>query len=84
MVEFRLPLEENTQAAWKFVYETFNQITCLTSVNSPIGLLEEVQYNPKGHQLPNRAPYETIPYVISHVARPSKQHPHIKTQICFL
>ncbi|RPA93710.1 hypothetical protein L873DRAFT_1815418 [Choiromyces venosus 120613-1] len=79
LVELKLPLEDGTQPSWKFVYETFDQITCLSRVTSPSGLLEEVNHKREGHRLPNRAPYKTIPYVISHIIRPDSQQPPVKT-----
>ncbi|MCJ1346264.1 hypothetical protein MMC31_004479 [Peltigera leucophlebia] len=83
LVEFRLPLDGDTQPAWKFAYETFGHVTCLSTVRSPTGLLEEVRYKRKGHRLPNRAPYETLPYVISHSVRPGSQQSPIETQYAY-
>ncbi|KAJ7192348.1 hypothetical protein GGX14DRAFT_380251 [Mycena pura] len=83
----KLPLEdgETVQSSWTFTYETFDNegITCLSTVTSPIGLLEEVQYKEQGHQLPSGAPYAYIPYVISHTARPGNQQPAIETTYSF-
>ncbi|KAE8353323.1 hypothetical protein BDV28DRAFT_148202 [Aspergillus coremiiformis] len=77
LVELQLPLED--REAWKFVYQTVNQLSCLTSVTSPAGLLEEVTYKQIGHRLPKGAPYQSIPYVISYTVRPGNQQPPIKT-----
>ena len=86
LVEVKLPLEdgEEQRAAWNFTYETFNQsITCLSTVTNPIGLHEEVQYKLDGHQLPEGAPYKTIPYAISYTLRPGSQQPPIETSYSF-
>ncbi|KAK0716312.1 hypothetical protein B0H67DRAFT_610844 [Lasiosphaeris hirsuta] len=86
LVEVRLPLEEREErrAAWIFTYETFDQsIACLSTVASPVGLLEEVQYKQDGHRLPGGAPYESIPYAISYTMRPGSQQPPIETRYSF-
>ncbi|KAL9477371.1 hypothetical protein ACSS6W_007212 [Trichoderma asperelloides] len=64
---------------WEFSYDTYDAVTCITGVTSPTGLIEEVNYKRDGHSLPNRAPYRTIPHVISHVVRPGRQQPAITT-----
>ncbi|MCJ1239215.1 hypothetical protein MMC14_007209 [Varicellaria rhodocarpa] len=81
LVKLQLPLEE--KPSWNFAYETFDQTTCLTSVTSPSGLMEQVQYKAKGHRLPKGAPYETIPYVISHTVRPGCSQPPIRTKYSY-
>ena len=63
--ELRLPLEDTTP--WKILYNSFGHIRHVTS---PSGLVEEIQYKEDGHHLPTGAPYQTIPYVISHTERP--------------
>ncbi|KAF7175522.1 hypothetical protein CNMCM7691_008623 [Aspergillus felis] len=64
---------------WEFTYVTLGQFTGLSRVKSPIGLIEEINYDRVGHRMPARAPYEVIPYVTSHVVRPGRQQPPIKT-----
>ncbi|KAL2166334.1 hypothetical protein VTG60DRAFT_2941 [Thermothelomyces hinnuleus] len=58
-------LERYARPAWAFKYKTFsNGITCLTTVVSPAGLVEEVQHREDGHRLPGSPwfPYEHIPF----------------------
>ncbi|KAJ7189185.1 hypothetical protein C8R46DRAFT_1056772 [Mycena filopes] len=85
--EIKLPLEdgETVQSSWTFTYETFDKegITCLSTVTSPTGLLEEMQYKEEGHQLPSGAPCTYIPYVISHTAHPGNWQPAIETTYSF-
>lgn len=74
---FRLPITDVTP--WTFTYRTHNSINCITAVRNPIGLVEELTYQANGHQLPNRAPFRWIPFVISHTVRPGSQQPPITT-----
>ncbi|KAI0878580.1 hypothetical protein GGS24DRAFT_517731 [Hypoxylon argillaceum] len=83
LMEISLPPEGAETPSWKFAYETCGQITCLARVKSPAGLVEDVTHNPTGHQLPDGAPYKTIPYVVSHTQRPGGQQPPIKTTYSF-
>ncbi|PKY00783.1 RHS repeat protein [Aspergillus campestris IBT 28561] len=65
---------------WKFDYDKLGDLTCITEVTSPTGLVEAIAYNAVGHQMPSGAPLdERIPYVVSHMAYPSRQQPRIKT-----
>ncbi|KAL7911629.1 hypothetical protein GGI35DRAFT_468131 [Trichoderma velutinum] len=64
---------------WKFSYDTYGRVKCISAVTSPTGLTEQVNYKRDGHRLPNRAPYQTIPHVISHISRPGRQQPAITT-----
>lgn len=77
LVQFGLPIAN--ASPWTFSYRALGPITCLTSVRNPIGLVEELTYRERGHQLPNRAPFDAIPYVISHTMRPGSQQPPIIT-----
>ncbi|KAK6519147.1 hypothetical protein TWF281_003836 [Arthrobotrys megalospora] len=73
LVEIALPLDDSPP--WKFTYITLNSFSCLSTVVSPSGLIEEVQYKRDGHRMPPRAPYTTVPYAISHVRRPGSGQP---------
>ncbi|KAF7587276.1 hypothetical protein BBP40_007493 [Aspergillus hancockii] len=77
LVELQLPVSETPP--WEFSYVTLGQFTGLSRVKSPIGLIEEINYKQDGHRMPARAPYEVIPFVISHVVRPGRQQPAIRT-----
>ncbi|KAL7964702.1 hypothetical protein HDV63DRAFT_389471 [Trichoderma sp. SZMC 28014] len=69
---------------WQFEYQRVdNRFLCLTQLVSPTGLIEEINYKRDGHLLPRRAPYPTIPYVISHVVRPGRQQPAIRTSYSY-
>ncbi|KAL7892576.1 hypothetical protein HDV64DRAFT_289612 [Trichoderma sp. TUCIM 5745] len=72
LVAINLP-EEN-MPPWQFEYQR---------LVSPTGLIEEINYKRDGHLLPRRAPYPTIPYVISHVVRPGRQQPAIRTSYSY-
>ena len=73
----QLPLDE--KSAWKFEYQNFGKIACLSAVTSPGGLVEAVTYKTDGHQLPQGAPYSSIPTVSSHVIWPGGSQLAIKT-----
>ncbi|UKZ66131.1 uncharacterized protein TrAtP1_007311 [Trichoderma atroviride] len=79
LVQLQLPLQHGDSQAWKFRYEDFGQFTCLSGVTSPLGLVEEVEHRADGHLLPHGAPYQAIPYVVSHISKPMNQQPPIKT-----
>lgn len=83
LVEVSLPPEGDRRPSWKFAYETLGQITCMSRVESPAGLVEDVTHNATGHRLPTGAPYKTIPYVVSHTLRPGGGQPPIKTSYAF-
>ncbi|TRX93351.1 hypothetical protein FHL15_005626 [Xylaria flabelliformis] len=87
LVELALPVAGpggEGNAAWKLLYQTFSQgFSGLSSVTSPPGLLEIIQYKEEGHRLPPKAPYKTIPYVISHTMYPGYQQPLTKTTYAF-
>ncbi|GAD93715.1 conserved hypothetical protein [Paecilomyces variotii No. 5] len=78
--ELQLPAENTSES---FVYETFTydedgrkyNITCLKEVTRSSGLVEKAVHQEKGHKLPNKAPYHTIPYVVEHTADPRIQPP---------
>ncbi|PYI27472.1 RHS repeat protein [Aspergillus indologenus CBS 114.80] len=81
--ELHTPLEDNTPP-WTFGYEDFglqayDQFACLNRITTPAGLIEEVNFEKEGHKMPKMAPFETIPYVVSHVVRPGQQQPPIRT-----
>ncbi|OJZ79988.1 hypothetical protein ASPFODRAFT_212975 [Aspergillus luchuensis CBS 106.47] len=83
LTQVKLPLDDDTPP-WQFSYNSFgNGFTCVSQVTSPTGLVEEINYKQDGHQLPSGAPYTRIPYVISHVARPGRQQPAIKTSYSY-
>lgn len=78
--QLQLPLEEGF---WSFTYQKLGGITCLVKVKSPAGLIEEMQYNEKGHRLPNRGPYQYIPCVTQHTLRPGNLQPPIVTRYSY-
>jgi RHS repeat-associated protein len=81
LTELHLPVSE--MPPWEFSYVSLGQFTGLSRVKSPIGLIEEINYKRDGHRMPARAPYEAIPYVISHVVRPGRQQPPIRTSYSY-
>ncbi|KAJ6127919.1 hypothetical protein N7471_009136 [Penicillium samsonianum] len=81
LVEIQLPVSKTPP--WEFSYTTLGRFTGLSRVKSPIGLIEEINYKRDGHRMPARAPYEAIPYVISHVLRPGRQQPAIRTSYSY-
>ncbi|KAF7947261.1 uncharacterized protein EAE97_004510 [Botrytis byssoidea] len=80
LVEIRLPLDG---ASWKFGYQKFGQMIHLNNVTSPSGLVEDISYKEQGHRLPTGAPYQAIPYAISHTARPGNSQPPIITSYTY-
>lgn len=81
LVRFELPIGD--ASAWTFSYQTLGPMSCLVQVKNPIGLVEDVTYRQSGHRLPNRAPFATIPYVISHTMRPESQQPAMITRYSY-
>ncbi|GFF23650.1 wall-associated protein, partial [Aspergillus udagawae] len=79
--ELQLPVSE--MPPWEFSYVPLGQFTGLSQVKSPIGLIEEINYKRDGHRMPARAPYDAIPYVISHVVQPGRQQPAIRTSYSY-
>ncbi|GLB00775.1 hypothetical protein AtubIFM57143_009828 [Aspergillus tubingensis] len=79
LTQLKLPLDDDTPP-WQFSYNSLsNGFVCVSQVTSPTGLVEEVNYKQDGHRLPSGAPFTRIPYVVSHVVRPGRQQPAIKT-----
>ncbi|KAJ8116455.1 hypothetical protein ONZ43_g4436 [Nemania bipapillata] len=86
LTEIRLPSEEGekTQGVWKFAYEAPNdEVLGFSTITSPAGLVESLQYNQYGHRLPDGAPSQTIPYVTLHTVYPGQGQPAIKTSYQF-
>ncbi|KAB8305008.1 hypothetical protein EYC80_004314 [Monilinia laxa] len=75
--EFWLPLKDSTK--WKFAYNTYGSLICLSNIRSPLGLVEEVTYDPSGLQLPLGGPYKYLPVVKQHIIKPGNQQPVIQT-----
>ncbi|KAM0152547.1 hypothetical protein ACHAPG_007621 [Botrytis cinerea] len=80
LVEIRFPWDG---ASWKFNYQKFGQMVHLNNVTSPTGLVEEITYKEQGHRLPTGAPYQAIPYAISHTSRPGNSQPPITTSYTY-
>ena len=86
LTEIRLPLEEGEtkQSAWQFSYEAPNhEVSGLSTITSPTGLVERLQYDQEGHRLPDGAPLQTIPYVALHTVFPGQGQPAIETSYQF-
>ncbi|KAI9648647.1 hypothetical protein NHQ30_003285 [Ciborinia camelliae] len=75
--EFWLPLMNSPK--WKFTYNSYGPLICLSNICSPLGLVEEVTYNSSGLSLPPGGPYKSLPVVRQHIIRPGNQQPAIKT-----
>ncbi|KAK2612587.1 hypothetical protein QQS21_001358 [Conoideocrella luteorostrata] len=86
LTEIRLPLEEGEtkQSAWQFSYEASNnEVSGFSTITSPAGLVEQLQYDQSGHRLPDGAPSQTIPYVALHTVYPGQGQPAIETSYQF-
>ncbi|XXH00617.1 hypothetical protein Hte_006965 [Hypoxylon texense] len=86
LTEIKLPLEEgeSTQRAWEFSYDASNnEVSGLSTITSPAGLVESLQYDQYGHRLPNGAPSQTIPFVALHTVYPGQGQPAIETSYQF-
>ncbi|KAJ2898378.1 hypothetical protein MKZ38_003969 [Zalerion maritima] len=86
LTEIRLPLEEGgtEQSAWQFSYEAANdEVSGFSTVTSPAGLVEQLQYGQEGHRLPDGALSCTIPYVARHTVFPGQGQPAIETSYQF-
>ncbi|KAM0484450.1 hypothetical protein ACHAPX_001875 [Trichoderma viride] len=79
LAEFWLPLKDKLRPKWVFDYETYSKNTCLSTITSPIGLVETVRYKSDGHKVPKGGPSAAVPYVIQHIAEPGSQQPAIRT-----
>ncbi|KAF7175009.1 hypothetical protein CNMCM7691_005477 [Aspergillus felis] len=78
LTEIHTPLDSTRP--WTFKYDFLNPFTCLKEITSPTGLYERINYKENGHSMPRKAPYPTIPYVISHLVDPGQQQPPIQTE----
>ncbi|KAI1108382.1 hypothetical protein F5Y14DRAFT_445507 [Nemania sp. NC0429] len=68
----------------KFTYDATNdKVSGFSTVTSPAGLLEWLQYDQYGHRLPNGALVTTIPYVALHTIYPGQGQPAIETSYQF-
>ncbi|CAD6441806.1 34f6a79c-e88d-466b-bef5-8af45c46dfa9 [Sclerotinia trifoliorum] len=75
--EFWLPLTDSSR--WRFTYNTYGPLICLSNIHSPLGLVEEVTYDSSGLLLPPGGPYKSLPVVRQHIIKPGNQQPAIKT-----
>lgn len=75
----RLNLPGPNATTWIFTYQNVSSITCLRQVISSIGLIEQLNYRERGHRLPHGAPFDSVPYVISHTVLPGSQQPRMTT-----
>ncbi|KAL7943486.1 RHS repeat protein [Trichoderma barbatum] len=75
--ELRLPLAG--APSWEFIYHEYGGMLYMNQITSPSGSVENVQYKEQGHRLPEGAPLQSIPYVISHTAHPGVGQPPIRT-----
>ncbi|KAM0247112.1 hypothetical protein ACHAQJ_009967 [Trichoderma viride] len=69
----------DSQQPWWFDYTTYDQITCLTRISNPAGLVKEVKYDPEGHRLPDGAPLTTVQRVSTYTVQPGDNQPDIVT-----
>lgn len=77
VAELILPLPGSP--AWQFTHSVINHIPCLTKVITPTGLVEYISYKAEGLQMPQGAPYSSIPCVITHIIIPGHGQPPIST-----
>ncbi|KAL7966705.1 hypothetical protein HDV63DRAFT_413076 [Trichoderma sp. SZMC 28014] len=78
--QIQLPSEEGF---WSLTYAKLGEITCLIKVRNPAGLIEEMQYHEKGHRMPNKGPYQYLPYITQHTLRPGNLQPPIVTKYSY-
>jgi RHS repeat-associated protein len=78
--QLQLPLEEGF---WSFTYKKVEKVTCLIKVKSPTGLIEDMQYDEKGHRMPSKGPYQHIPCIAQHTLRPGNMQPPIVTKYSY-
>jgi hypothetical protein len=79
--EFKTPTPD--LPPWRFSYQTFPSATCVTTVYTPTGLVENITYKENGHRLPPGSPYQAIPCVKMHVVHPGNGQPSMRTIYTF-
>ena len=72
-----LPTDDN--ASWRFVYGMYNDLTCLTSVDTPTGGHETITYSAAGHSFPGLSGRK-LPRVQIHKRDPGFDQPVSETR----
>ena len=72
-----LPTDDN--ASWRFVYGPYNDLTCLTSVDTPTGGHETITYSGTGHSFPGLSGRK-LPRVQLHKRDPGFDQPASETR----
>ena len=77
----KVVLPSDEQASWRFNYQTYEGVRCVTGVETPLGGVERIHYQAQGHQLPRDAQNRTryLPRVVRHVVEPRAGQPEMVT-----
>lgn len=78
VMEIVLPVEE--QASWRFTYEPIRERTCITSVKTPQGAHETIEYRDEGHPFPGQQPPPNLPRVTRHLVSPGHDKATLETR----
>ena len=83
----RIVLPSDEQACWIFnykpvVYGPGHTLYVLQRVDNPLGAVESVVYNDRGHGLPGRSD-RRLPYVVEHSVQPRSEQPEMKVTYDF-
>jgi RHS repeat-associated protein len=72
-----------TGGEWKLGLQQIGGLSCITSVESPLGGVETIRYKTIGHQLPPLGPLHSIPCVSTQIINPRFDQPTITKEFQF-
>jgi RHS repeat-associated protein len=72
-----------TGGEWKLGLQQIGGLSCITSVESPLGGVETIRYKTIGHQLPPLSPLHSIPCVSTQIINPRFDQPTITKEFQF-
>lgn len=81
----QVTLPSDEKASWRFQYETSEGVRCVSHVENPLGGIEQIRYEPRGHHFPldaqGRARY--LPRVVRHTVQPMAGQPEMVTRYSY-
>ncbi|MDR0281737.1 MAG: hypothetical protein LBJ37_28105 [Paucimonas sp.] len=78
VMEIVLPVEE--QASWRFTYAPIRDRICITSLKTPQGAHETIEYLDEGHRFPGLTPPPNLPRVTRHLISPGHDKATMETR----
>jgi RHS repeat-associated protein len=79
----KITLPTENEASWRFGYFLKNGHLCISSVETPTGAREEIEYKDLGHQFPAGGPDQPLPRVTDHRTYPGFGQPTVDVRYTY-